>query len=339
MTTFLSNPKYSDAVVKIGASQWKIHRIVFAQASTYFETLFDSGMKDSTTVELVGVSPETFGLFVEWVYTTFFSELKGIGQIFSMGVPTSDTFRESYIFSSPAFSKYAWIKGMSKLSDHDKLGMALTYDIDFGVEECCFSSPEEAIQLAKEIDTPAALVRMFNLLTEEQAIYLLMVWMVLNPKKPVDIKALIKTGKIWVDALIHIPQTSLKSYTIRSEFDPLFAAFIPTFLKRKDRAYTLAFGLPLPSYVLACATKDASSDEADECELCSAGEGYCVRKYAEKGWPKEKTICLECLRKREYIDQCHWCTDCEEDSTITKCTKCSLAYCLSCGSRHTRRCG
>jgi len=335
ISKYLSDPKYSDATVTIVDADgekhcYRIHRIVFARASKYFETLFDSGMKDSTNVELKGVSPNTFGLFVTWVYTTFFNEMKGIGAVCTTGLPSRKVFEESFIFCSPAFSKYAWPKD---IDDRQKFEIALTYNIDFFTRECLIASYKEAIQLAKEIDTVRTLVNVINLLSDEMGIYMLLIWVVLHPEKPIDVAGLIASGKIYPEAAMHIsPKCRLSNYAAIPSLAPLFAACAQTTIRKRSPRYNLRIVFPTVKTVEECGAKEILEQETQvrvkprECKMCTSTDIYTNVK------------CIACLRTTGAKDKCQWCSNTDEEGNMETCDKCKIVWCRQCRPRHDRRC-
>jgi len=68
---FLMNPMLSDLQIRVGDKIFPVHKIVLAAQSQIFRSMFESGWKEteSKTIDLLDVTPETFKLFLTFLYT------------------------------------------------------------------------------------------------------------------------------------------------------------------------------------------------------------------------------------------------------------------------------
>lgn len=71
LTKLRENGIYTDVSIKIGKENYKAHRMVLAARSKYFETMFNSYFKESTSseIELKEIEPEVFEVILSFLYS------------------------------------------------------------------------------------------------------------------------------------------------------------------------------------------------------------------------------------------------------------------------------
>lgn len=70
LSNLLETGKYSDFTIKVANKEFKVHKSVLSQASSFFETMFDCGLDESKNnfAELKDIEPDIFQNLLDFIY-------------------------------------------------------------------------------------------------------------------------------------------------------------------------------------------------------------------------------------------------------------------------------